>query len=90
MRLPVSLIAAALLAGCATTRPEPVIRTVEVRVPVPVACVDRVPDLPAPLPSPPPKDVREALNVALAALLDWRAYGTEADGKLRACAAVGG
>ena len=46
------------LAGCATTTPEPVIRTVQVSVPVPVACVPKL--------SPPPAyaDTDEALRAA--------------------------
>lgn len=85
MERAVTIIAALLLAGCATPR-EPAIRTVEVKVPVPVACVERVPELPAPLPAPPPADAGQALSLALAKLLEWRAYGIEADGKLSACA----
>ena len=34
-----ALGAALLLSACASTPPEPIIRTVEVRVPVPVTCV---------------------------------------------------
>jgi|GEM_PF-3975020 len=75
---------ALLLAGCATPR-EPVVRTIEVRVPVPVVCVDRVPERPAGL-GEMPGDVVTALSRALARLLEWQAYGVEADGKLRACA----
>lgn len=77
---------ALLLAGCATPR-EPVVRTIEVRVPVPVQCLraDDVPTPPAGLGAP-PSDIRAALSLALARLLEWRAYGIAADGMLRACA----
>lgn len=35
-------LAGAMLAGCATTTPtEPVVRTVEVKIPVPVSCVPK-------------------------------------------------
>lgn len=46
---PAALAAALLLAGCATTAPpEPVIRTVEVRVPVAIQCVPKgMPEPPA-------------------------------------------
>ncbi|MFZ5667977.1 MAG: hypothetical protein ACOY4K_00635 [Pseudomonadota bacterium] len=42
-----AIMLAATLAGCATTTPpEPVVRTVEVKVPVPVPCEDRRPSEP--------------------------------------------
>lgn len=46
-----------VLGGCAAAQPEPIIRTVEVRVPVPVACVVDVPE-------PVYSDSREALRAA--------------------------
>jgi len=41
------VVAAMLLAGCATTEPRTVIKTVEVPIPVPVPCVAVVPAKPA-------------------------------------------
>lgn len=39
-----ALLSCLLLAGCASAAPEPVVRTVEIRVPVPVPCVIDLPD----------------------------------------------
>jgi hypothetical protein len=79
-----AFFAALLLAGCATTRPEPIVRTIEVKVPVPVACVERVPEIPGGLGDMPETD-KARLARALERLLEWRAYGIEADGIMRAC-----
>ena len=70
---------------CKTT--EPIIKTVEVPVPVPTPCLDpaAVPAVPEGL-GPLPTDQKAALDRALAKLLEWAGYGIEADGKLRACA----
>jgi hypothetical protein len=90
MRFAKIIAVAALLpllsAGMCKTA-EPVIKTVEVKVAVPVACLDpaavpKVPDGLGPLPT----NQKTALDRALAKLLEWEPYGVEADGKMRACA----
>lgn len=85
---PLIAIAALTLAACATPRER--IRTVEIRTPVPVACID-----PADLKPMPPKPVETLPNdpvAALATAVSWLAdlvpWAFEADGRLRACAAV--
>ena len=82
----VSLVALMILAGCAHD-PEPIVRIVEVKVPVPVACLraDQVPTLPDGL-GEQPDSVEAALSRALSRLIEWVAYGAEADAKLKACA----
>jgi len=62
------------------------VRTVRVEVPVPVACVAAadVPERPGPLP-PRPEDARQALDLAVAKVLEWVGYGEKADAVLAAC-----
>lgn len=80
-----AILAALLLAGCQhRTAPEPVVRIVEVKVPVHAPCPEKVPDLPTGL-GPAPADQAAALSAALGKLLEWRLYGEEADAKMRAC-----
>ncbi len=75
-----------LLSACAS-KPAIEVRTVRVEVPVPVACVAAadVPERPGPLP-PRPEDARQALDLAVAKVLEWIGYGEKADAVLRGCA----
>lgn len=62
MRIFSVIFLACSLVGCASTPAEPVIRTVETKVPVPVACI------PADFPGPPTyPDTRAALQAAQSA-----------------------
>ena len=74
-----------LLSACAS-KPAIEVRTVRVEVPVPVACiaVADVPERPGPLP-PRPEDARQALDLAVAKVLEWQGYGEKADAVLRGC-----
>ncbi len=74
------ILAALALAACAPKPP------VTVAVPVPCLRADQVPPVPPRLPQPAPADARDALDLALASLADWKAYGAVADPLLRACA----
>jgi hypothetical protein len=71
------------LAACSPKPP------VQVSIPVAVPCIapEAVPTIPAPL-ADMPNDANAALSLALDALLEWKAYGVEADGMLRACSVV--
>ena len=71
------------LAACSPKPP------VQVSIPVAVPCIapEDVPTIPAPL-ADMPNDANAALSLALDALLEWKAYGVEADGMLRACSVV--
>lgn len=62
------------------------VRTVRVEVPVPVPCVVAadIPERPGPLP-PRPADARQALDLAVAKVLEWVGYGEKADAVLRGC-----
>lgn len=75
-----------LLSACAS-KPAIEVRTVRVEVPVPVACIAAadVPVRPGPLP-PRPEDARQALDLAVAKVLEWVGYGEKADAVLRVCA----
>lgn len=75
-----------LLSACAS-KPAIEVRTVRVEVPVPVACVAAadVPERPGPLP-PRPEDARQALDLAVAKVLEWVGYGERADAVLAGCA----
>lgn len=82
-----ALILLALLAGCATTAPAVRVETIEVpviRVEKCVAASD-VPTRPSALP-PRPNDIRAALDLAVAKVLEWTSYGEKADPVLRGCA----
>jgi hypothetical protein len=81
-------IAALLLAGCSTPTVTK-IETVEVKVPVAVQPIrpDQVPQPPAPLPKR-PDSPSAALDVALAKVCEWVAYGVQADPLLRISAGV--
>lgn len=74
-----------LLSACAS-KPAIEVRTVRVEVPVPVACVAAadVPQRPGPLP-PRPEDARQALDQAMAKLLEYFGYADKADAVLRGC-----
>jgi len=84
MKAPIAI--ALLLTACATPRER--IRTVEVKVPVAVRCVESG-DL-KPLPPKPmaklPDDERRALSVALGWLAELWPWAVEANGQLKACA----
>jgi hypothetical protein len=81
------ILAALLVSGCATKPPAVEVRTVQ----VPVIRVERclavadVPRKPGALPKR-PKDIRAALDVALAKVLEWQGYGERTDAVLRGCA----
>jgi hypothetical protein len=81
-----AVILAIALAACSTPRER--VRTVEVKVPVAVRCVETN-DL-RPLPQKPtaklPDDERRALSVTLGWLAELWPWAVEADGKLKACA----
>lgn len=74
-----------LLSACAS-KPAIEVRTVEVLKPVPVACVAAVdiPERPGPLP-PRPEDARQALDLAVAKVLEWQGYGERASAVLAGC-----
>lgn len=74
-----------LLSACAS-KPAIEVRTVRVEVPVPVACVAvaDVPVRPGPLP-PRPEDARQALDLAVAKILEYFGYADKADAVLRGC-----
>ncbi len=76
-----SLIAATLLlAACGTGRTGVEVRIQEVKVEVPVPCVTELPERPATLrASDLPADTRDALRIAVAALLAWQSDGGYAD-----------
>lgn len=76
-------LSCACLAACAQKPP------VQVSIPVAVSCIahDKVPTLPTPL-AEMPDDANAALALALDKLVDWKAYGIEADGALRACSQI--
>lgn len=84
MKAPIAL--ALLLTACATPRER--IRTVEIKVPVAVRCVEAG-DL-KPLPPKPVATLPADERLALAAALDWLArlwpWAVEAEGQIRACA----
>jgi hypothetical protein len=78
---------ACVLAACATPAKKTVVQ--EVRVPVavqPIKPAD-VPTLPAPLPKR-PADARQALDVALAQVCRWVAFGLRAEPLLRVSAGL--
>ena len=77
------LVICLALAACAPKPP------VQVSVPVATPCIaaDAVPTRPEPL-SAMPSDANAALSLTLDKLLEWKAYGVESDGKLRACSVV--
>lgn len=74
-----------LLSACAS-KPAIEVRTVRVEVPVPVACVAAadVPERPGPLP-PRPEDARQALDLAVAKVLEWIGYGEKASAIFLVC-----
>lgn len=78
------------LAGCTTTQETVHVRTVDVVQNVPVECIQSadLPNRPEPLPEL-PADARQALNVALAKLVEWgdpeSGYGVRANAILAAC-----
>jgi hypothetical protein len=76
-------VSCACLAACAQKPP------LQVSIPVATPCLapDAVPVQPAPLDDM-PADANAALSVALDKLLEWRLFGIEADGKLKACAGL--
>ena len=82
-----AIIAGLLLAGCQHRQPEPIVRTVEVAVPVMRPCLEAsdIPALPAGL-GPAPATQQEALSLALSRLLDWQIFGEQARALLTACA----
>jgi hypothetical protein len=82
-------LAVALLLTACTTKPLPRVETVTVKVATPVACIDpaNIPTRPAPL-SKMPDDANAALAMTLSKLLDWRAFGIEAEGVLRGCSTI--
>lgn len=75
-----------VIQGACASKPAIEVRTVRVEVPVPVACVAAadVPVRPGPLP-PRPEDARQALDLAVAKVLEWVGYGEKADAVLRGC-----
>lgn len=82
-----AIIALVALASCAT--PAVKERIVEVKVPVAVQPIkpEQVPVLPAPLPKR-PADARQALDLALAQVCAFVAYGLKADPLLRVSAGM--
>lgn len=83
-----ALILLVLLAGCASATPAVRVETVEVpviRVEKCVAASD-IPARPAALP-PRPEDIRAALDLAYAKVLEWVGYGERAEAVLQGCAA---
>ena len=81
-------IAAALLAGCAGKAPPAVeVRTVEVPVVRVEKCIAKrdIPTKPGPLPKR-PKAISQALDVAVAKVLEWQSYGDRADAVMKGCA----
>lgn len=82
-----AILVALSLTACAT-KPLPRVETVEVRVVVPVPCLNAA-DIPArPVAPKLPDDMQAALAVSVGLLLEWFEYGVVADGQLRACAKV--
>ncbi len=83
----VVLIALAV-SGCATRPPAVEVRTVEVPVIRAEKCVAEkdIPKRPAGLPSPRPKNITSALDVAVAKVLELTSYAEKADALLRGCA----
>jgi hypothetical protein len=82
-----AIVLALALAGCQTPATKTVVQ--EVRVPVavqPIKPAD-VPALPAPLPKR-PADARQALDVALAQVCRWVAFGLRAEPLLRVSAGL--
>lgn len=82
---PQALIAAVLLAGCAT-KPLPRVETVTVKVPVPVPCLDAAQIPPRPVKPAMPADAIAALAVAMGWLADWDSYGATVEPMLKGCA----
>lgn len=78
-----------LATGACASDPRVAIRTVEVKVPVVVPCLESsdVPAMPGALP-PLPQDANAALSLSLAQNFMWLAYGMEADSLLRTCAGL--
>jgi hypothetical protein len=72
-----ALAATVILSGCATMPPAPKIVTQTVKVPTPVACVDRgsVPVKPEPVTL--PSDARQAAAMATAQALAYEGWGDE-------------
>jgi hypothetical protein len=86
-QLVAAVVLSSVTANCTT--PATKTETVEVRVPVavqPIKPAD-VPALPAPLPKR-PADVRQALDVALAKVCQWVAFGLRAQPLLRLSAGL--
>ena len=84
-----SLAGLMLLAGCATV-PVPRVETVQVKVPVPVACVAAA-DIPAPptkLARPLPDDADKLLSLVLGQLRRWVDYGDSVQPLLAGCAVI--
>ena len=84
-----SLAGFMLLTGCATV-PVPHVETVQVRVPVPIACVAAadIPALPAKLARPLPDDADKLLSLVLGQLRRWVDYGDSVQPLLAGCAAA--
>lgn len=82
------IIAAVLLAGCASKEPGIEVRTVETvvtRVEKCVATTD-IPKKPGALPRRPSSDARVLADILMAKLLAWQTYGDKADAVLKGCA----
>ena len=78
---------ALLLAGCAHKEPGVDVRTVEVPVLRVEKCVagKDIPKVPAALPKR-PKNVSNALDLAVAKVLEYQRYAAKADAVLKGCA----
>ena len=88
MRLPILCVITCALAGCSTV-PQTVVtevRTVEVQVPVRVACLkpDEIPARPAAVMRP-QADVRGLAAGAVAELRAWEVYYAKADALMKGC-----
>lgn len=79
------LLVAVLAAGCAAT-PEPVIRTVETKVIVPVPCAPALdPEPQDATAGPPAKDIFEAMQRSLATIARWEAWAVTTKAAVSGC-----
>lgn len=86
MRTPIACCAI-LLAACAATEPIKPVETIEVRIPVPVPCVDQVPDVPkSVMPDPISADLAQLAAGAASDVYALRAYSERAHALLLQCA----